>query len=396
MMSPTLSIVIPNYNHGTYLEQCIRSQMGSRLSIEIIIVDDASSDNSIDVIKSLQLEGLPIRFFKNKERLGVVPTMNRGISESKGEYIILRAADDLSEASTFSQAIELLESNREAGLSCGDLAYFLNSPEDAAVETLSLSASPAYLSPTQLHGMLGTSPIHSHTAIYRKSLLQRHGLFKSEHRFYSDWYTTLCLACSHGVCYQPKPTAYARLCSTSYANAGSRNATDRATTLKVLTEDLSILPEQLKTDIYHSRALDFFEIDPKNAFNFPFPPCPIPDDRFFLAGMGGTLYRKLKSLDKTRLTYPAYIYGAGAHTDILLKAWNALNLPKPTRIWVSSLENTRTSIQGIEVRKFGDAFDKIGTIIISSKSYEPEMLSTASTRFPNIPIITFWGSGDKT
>lgn len=92
MSDKELSIIIPNYNSGNLLRRCIKSIISDNelryISYEVIIIDDGSSDNSIDGIV-----GKNIKIIKQENR-GVAAARNKGIIESSGKYIMFVDADD--------------------------------------------------------------------------------------------------------------------------------------------------------------------------------------------------------------------------------------------------------------------------------------------------------------
>ena len=90
------SIIITNYNYSKYLARCIRScsnQSSDRELYEIILVDDASNDDSIEVAKRFQAEK-NFHIIQNKKNLGVAGSANQGILASKAEFIVRIDADD--------------------------------------------------------------------------------------------------------------------------------------------------------------------------------------------------------------------------------------------------------------------------------------------------------------
>lgn len=92
--APTVSIVIPVHNYGQYLQEAIDSALAQRYdrnAYEVIVVDDASTDNSAAIA---QRYGTQITFLQNKSNLGVAETRNRGIRHARGEYIVCLDADD--------------------------------------------------------------------------------------------------------------------------------------------------------------------------------------------------------------------------------------------------------------------------------------------------------------
>ena len=103
-----LSIIIPNYNKDKYLKRCLDSII-SQLSknIEIIVVDDCSTDSSIDILK--QYDNLIL--IKNKNILGISESRNIGIKYAKGKYISFMDADDYLSSNYVELIMEKIKSN---------------------------------------------------------------------------------------------------------------------------------------------------------------------------------------------------------------------------------------------------------------------------------------------
>lgn len=98
MSSPKVSVVIPVYNTEDYVEQTIRSIMGQTLSeIEIITIDDGSSDGSLAVLERLAAEDSRIRVHAQPNG-GLSRTRNMGIETARGEFIYFMDSDDLLDA----------------------------------------------------------------------------------------------------------------------------------------------------------------------------------------------------------------------------------------------------------------------------------------------------------
>ena len=94
--NPKISIVISLYNREKYINSTIRSVQNQNLSeIEIIIVDDFSTDNSTKFIKELQKKDPRILLFKNKKNMGTLYSKSIGVLNAKGEYIYSLDSDDM-------------------------------------------------------------------------------------------------------------------------------------------------------------------------------------------------------------------------------------------------------------------------------------------------------------
>lgn len=89
-----VSIIVPVYNCEKYLEQCIKSVLDQSLKeIEIICVDDGSTDHSVQIIEKFQLQDTRIKLFQ-QENQGAGIARNHGIHKAQGKYITFLDADD--------------------------------------------------------------------------------------------------------------------------------------------------------------------------------------------------------------------------------------------------------------------------------------------------------------
>lgn len=106
-----LSIIIPVYNADKYLAKCLDTIINQTFkNLEIILVDDGSTDNSKEIIKSyMEKDSRIIAFFKNNE--GVSATRNLGIINSTGDYITFVDADDWINLNLYEEALEKVQEN---------------------------------------------------------------------------------------------------------------------------------------------------------------------------------------------------------------------------------------------------------------------------------------------
>lgn len=95
MNEELVSIIIPAYNVGKYLEECVRSLLyQTYTNYEVIIIDDGSTDNTYDIGKYLTVESTKVKLF-HQENQGVSIARNIGMQKAKGEYYIFVDADDV-------------------------------------------------------------------------------------------------------------------------------------------------------------------------------------------------------------------------------------------------------------------------------------------------------------
>jgi glycosyltransferase involved in cell wall biosynthesis len=114
MKATLVSIVIPCYNQAEYLEKTVQSALTSDYRpIEILLVNDGSTDNSLSLAQRLCTENPMIKVIDQKNA-GVATARNKGISMAQGEYILPLDGDDLISENYISEAVRVLDSTPEA------------------------------------------------------------------------------------------------------------------------------------------------------------------------------------------------------------------------------------------------------------------------------------------
>src|SRR5690349_7222728 len=117
MESPLVSVICLSYNHARFAEEAIQSVLSQTYSnVELIVVDDASNDNSVQIIEQQIRHRSDIKFLSLKKNLGHCKAFNQGYALAKGEYIIDLAADDVLLPNKIETGVKELE---EAGDSYG-------------------------------------------------------------------------------------------------------------------------------------------------------------------------------------------------------------------------------------------------------------------------------------
>jgi glycosyltransferase involved in cell wall biosynthesis len=125
-VQPKLSVIIASYNHQDYIAETLKSLEEQTFEdFEIIIVDDGSSDKTVEVAKSAQSRAQ----IYTQENQGVVAARNRGIDLAKGKYICFVDSDDVVLPERFAKQVALLDGDAELGLVFAD-ALIIDSKGD--------------------------------------------------------------------------------------------------------------------------------------------------------------------------------------------------------------------------------------------------------------------------
>lgn len=114
---PKVSIIIPCYNQGKYVAEAINSALRQTFKdIEIVCVNDCSTDNSVEIIKSFENKYKNFIFLNNEENRGVIYSRNFAIKNCNGTYILPLDADDIIEPTYVEKAVKILDNNPNIGI----------------------------------------------------------------------------------------------------------------------------------------------------------------------------------------------------------------------------------------------------------------------------------------
>jgi glycosyltransferase involved in cell wall biosynthesis len=92
---PKVSVLLPTCNGARFILRAVRSILAQSLKeIEVIIIDDGSTDGTADLVTGCFLGEARLRYFRNSENLGIQKSLNRGLREARGEYIARIDDDD--------------------------------------------------------------------------------------------------------------------------------------------------------------------------------------------------------------------------------------------------------------------------------------------------------------
>jgi glycosyltransferase involved in cell wall biosynthesis len=218
---PTLSVVVPNYNHGRFLRDSLRAILAqSFLPLEVIVVDDGSTDGSVEILREFAREHAIIRVIENAANAGVVANMNRLLEMAAGEYICFAAADDKVLPGMFEASLTLLARHKDAGF-CSGLCLIIDEEGQSKgmLAAPLVSATPRFFSSSESKELLRKyGPwVVGNTVVYRRDVLLESGGFDPNLAAYCDGFLHLVLALRHGACFVPAPFACWRRLASGYA-----------------------------------------------------------------------------------------------------------------------------------------------------------------------------------
>jgi glycosyltransferase involved in cell wall biosynthesis len=121
---PRVSVVLPVYNGTDSVERAIRSiQLQTFPDWELLICDDGSRDDSLRICRALEAADPRIRVFANPKNMGIAATLNRLLSEARGEFYAIQEQDDSAVPERLEWEVAQLDRHPEAGVVSGVAAW---------------------------------------------------------------------------------------------------------------------------------------------------------------------------------------------------------------------------------------------------------------------------------
>lgn len=235
MSVPSLSVIIPNYNHGRFLPQCLDAIFRQETAPgEVLIIDDASTDDSLEVIERYRKLHPTVRLLRNETNRGAVQTITRGLMETDSEYVYFAAADDWVLPGLFSRSLELLGQYPQAGF-CSALSLQVTEQNRNPHEFLTpvVCSRPGFISPQRARELLyrhGTWFLGNALVLRRQAVMEMGG-FRPELHSFCDGFLYHLLALKYGACFIPEPLAVWRRLDSGFSGATVANI-DRMETIR--------------------------------------------------------------------------------------------------------------------------------------------------------------------
>ncbi len=208
-MSFPLSVIVPNLNHARFLPIALDALLAqSPVPKEIIVVDDASTDRSREIIKAYAARFPIIRPVYRSQTAGVIAAMNEFSRSLDSELIYFAAADDRVLPGFFARCGRLLAQHPRAGL-CSTLTRTLDaSGADTGVWPSPLPiGSEGYIDVVTARRILyrDDSWVLGNSTIYRREAILAQGGFQPELFSFSDGLMHRLIAVDQGACFIPEP-----------------------------------------------------------------------------------------------------------------------------------------------------------------------------------------------
>jgi Glycosyl transferase family 2 len=192
---PFVTAVIPSYNYGRFLPECVTSVLTQRdVDVRVIVVDDASTDETPDVTVRLAAADSRVEIVRHEHNMGHLPSVNEALALVDSEYVVKLDADDLLTPGSLARSTTLLETCPHVGFVYGRPRHFSGPVpriSDAKTRSWTIWSGPDWIAGR----CRSTSNVISQPeVVMRMALVRRAGLVRCELDHTSDMHLWLTLS----------------------------------------------------------------------------------------------------------------------------------------------------------------------------------------------------------
>lgn len=260
---PNLSVIMPCYNHSRYLNESIEGVLWQSYdSIELIIVDDFSNDNSIEIIETYKKKDNRIKSIYHNINIGASKSRNDGISVSRGKYIAFCDADDIWEKNKAENQIEFLENNSEYDVVFCD-SKIINEDGILTGKKFSDIYKERIKYGDIFNKLCLTNFINTATVLHRRSCLKGNFNFNEDIKYVEDWIYWINLARWHRFYYIDLPMVKYRVHNQSTNRDREGLMMQRVKGYKYIVEKYPDLKSKILSEILYNIGVNYLGLEEK-------------------------------------------------------------------------------------------------------------------------------------
>jgi glycosyltransferase involved in cell wall biosynthesis len=225
-----VTVILPNYNHGWLLPRSLGALVQqSVLPQEILVIDDGSTDNSVEIIEAFARRCDRIRLIRHPANQGAFAAVRTGIAAASGDLLLFAAADDFILPDLIARAVEALSANPQAAFFCSQVALI---DRQRRIVGLRPVVPPRYQSGYLSPGEVRREIRHTDnwfvgpSVIYRREPLAAIGYFDESLGTLCDGLATRLLAFRHGFYFAAEVLAVWTVDSSSLSAKSSLSVTE--------------------------------------------------------------------------------------------------------------------------------------------------------------------------
>lgn len=251
-----ISVIMTNYNTP---ENCLREAIDSILNqtysnFEFIIVDDCSTDESLQIIRSYSDSRIVI--LQNKENMGLTKSLNKALSIAQGEFIARMDSDDICDSHRFEKQVEYLKQHQDV-IVCGTWAKMFGTWKEERYSNETICRSIPQREVFRVMLLFGNYPniVHS-CAMFNHNILLKYGIKYNENYIYAQDYRMWVECSKYAECAIIKEFLFYIRIRGGSISTGKRTIQDDCA-FRIMQEQLNALDLKLTDDVkkYHVNLL---------------------------------------------------------------------------------------------------------------------------------------------
>ena len=221
----SISVILPNYNHSHFIGKQLTALINQSMRpSEIIVIDDGSTDDSVNVISEFTQRFDFVRLIRNEQNIGISKSVQRALPDVKSDFLFFASANDLVSIDLFSTALDLMNRYPQAGVFSAMIGHSFSTNEVNAGFVSShpiIQENADFISPELALKTLQNhdSWFHGNTAVYRRSIFERLGCFDQKLGSFTDAFFFSVVALKHGVTFSPRELVSVNQESGGYAES---------------------------------------------------------------------------------------------------------------------------------------------------------------------------------
>ena len=260
MPRSSLSVIIPNYNDSACIGEAVEAICEQSLPPdEVIVIDDGSTDNSVEIIRKYVSRYPMLRLERNDVNRGVNYTVNRGLKMARSQFFLSCSANDRLLPGLIEKSMTLLADYPQAVMCFSNLMMIdKDSGQQFMAENRWLDR-PGFVSAEDLAGKLDGGHVYGLSWIARRDLMLEMNGYLPELKWNSDWFLQHVIGFRYGSCYLPDPlVVWKNDRAGSYSSGQFNSALHRQVFVEVLKLLVSPAYKDVIPLMIRGRALNMF------------------------------------------------------------------------------------------------------------------------------------------
>lgn len=259
---PKVSVIMPCFNHAQFVVESANGILNqTQENLELIIVDDCSSDDSWEAIQGVAQKDLRVKTIRHTRNQGASKSRNDGLRVASGQFIGFCDADDIWEREKLEIQVNLLQANPEYDVAYCDALIVNQEGLPTGRRFSELFPVPKAPSGWLFRELVGRNFINMQGVLMRNGCVQSAGYFDERIKWVEDWWYWVRLSRHHRFLYSKEPLAKYRVHSRSTNLVQKRSCcVNRFKVYRRILQQYTDLPPSSKSVVVYNMAAELCDL----------------------------------------------------------------------------------------------------------------------------------------